>query len=115
MSFSSNELNYIVWRYLSESGFEHSAYVFAMESNLLDSDIDCTEVASGALVMMVQRGLFYAEAEFRAMANPDHTPLFDEKTDTLGLIEAGKDFFRLLEYDDHSVILDLSFTFGFNW
>ncbi|VDM53983.1 unnamed protein product [Angiostrongylus costaricensis] len=70
------------------TGFEHSAYVFAMESNLLDSDIDCTEVASGALVMMVQRGLFYAEAEFRAMANPDHTPLFDEKTDTLGLIEA---------------------------
>lgn len=36
------------------AGFEHSAYVFAMESNLVDSDIDCTEVASGALVMMVQ-------------------------------------------------------------
>ncbi|EYC44892.1 hypothetical protein Y032_0446g1600 [Ancylostoma ceylanicum] len=88
MSFSSNELNYIVWRYLTESGFEHSAYVFSMESNLLDSDIDCTEVASGALVMMVQRGLFYAEAEFRAMANPDHALLLEEKTDTLGLIEA---------------------------
>uniref|UniRef100_A0A0N4W1C8 WD_REPEATS_REGION domain-containing protein n=1 Tax=Haemonchus placei TaxID=6290 RepID=A0A0N4W1C8_HAEPC len=60
-----------------------------LESNLVDSDIDCTEVASGALVMMVQRGLFYAEAEFRAMANPDNTPMLDEKTDTLGLIEAG--------------------------
>lgn len=34
MSFSSDEVNYLVYRYLQESGFTHSAYVFGMESHV---------------------------------------------------------------------------------
>lgn len=34
MSFNSDEVNYLVYRYLQESGFAHSAYVFGIESHV---------------------------------------------------------------------------------
>ncbi|CAJ0593261.1 unnamed protein product [Cylicocyclus nassatus] len=66
MSFTSSELNYVVWRYLHESGFHHSAYVFGNESKLLDFTPPFMDLPSGSLVMLVQRGLYYTDAELRA-------------------------------------------------
>ena len=36
VAFSSDELNYLVYRYLLESGFEHSGFVFGNESDVLN-------------------------------------------------------------------------------
>ncbi|KAK6727202.1 hypothetical protein RB195_005111 [Necator americanus] len=69
MSFTSNELNYLVWRYLHESGFEHTAFVFGHESELNGSAIVSSEVPSGSLVSIVQRGLYYIDAEVKAYNN----------------------------------------------
>ncbi|CAL7943581.1 unnamed protein product [Xylocopa violacea] len=42
MSFSSDEVNFLVYRYLQESGFQHSAYTFGIESHISQSE-DGTE------------------------------------------------------------------------
>ena len=44
MSFSTDEVNFLVYRYLQESGFCHSAFVFGQESHISQSNIN------GALV-----------------------------------------------------------------
>lgn len=36
VAFTSDELNYLIYRYLLESGFEHSAYSFGFESDVLN-------------------------------------------------------------------------------
>eukprot|EP01130_Rhizamoeba_saxonica_P015504 TRINITY_DN6972_c0_g1_i1.p1 TRINITY_DN6972_c0_g1~~TRINITY_DN6972_c0_g1_i1.p1 ORF type:complete len:474 (-),score=78.85 TRINITY_DN6972_c0_g1_i1:73-1494(-) len=64
MSFSSDELNYLIYRYLKESGFEHTCFTFAAESKTLeDSSINPQDVLPGALVNVIQKGLLYMEVE----------------------------------------------------
>ena len=63
MSFSSDEVNYLVYRYLQESGFTHSAYVFGMESHVQSSNINGSLVPPAALLSIIQKGLQYTEAE----------------------------------------------------
>jgi transducin (beta)-like 1 len=63
MSILSDELNYLVYRYLQESGFQHSAFIFAVESNVMTSNINGSQVPPGALVAAVQKGLQYVQAE----------------------------------------------------
>lgn len=36
VAFTSDELNYLVYRYLVESGFTHAAYTFGLESDVLN-------------------------------------------------------------------------------
>ena len=52
MSFSTDEVNFLVYRYLQESGFSHSAYVFGQESHISQSNIN------GALVPPRSVGLY---------------------------------------------------------
>lgn len=63
MSFSSDEVNYIVYRYLQESGFVHSAYTFGIESHINSSNINGSLVPPSALLSIIQKGLQYTEAE----------------------------------------------------
>eukprot|EP01136_Pigoraptor_vietnamica_P023709 Opistho-1_new@76103 len=63
MSVTSDEVNYLVYRYLLESGFVHAAYTFGNESHISRSNINGAEVPPGALVTMMQKGLQYVEAE----------------------------------------------------
>ncbi|XP_037088650.1 F-box-like/WD repeat-containing protein TBL1XR1-B [Pollicipes pollicipes] len=63
MSFTSDELNFLVYRYLQESGFSHSAYTFGMESHIAQSNINGALVPPAALINIVQKGLQYTEAE----------------------------------------------------
>lgn len=63
MSFSSDEVNYLIYRYLQESGFTHSAYVFGMESHVQSSNINGSLVPPAALLSIIQKGLQYTEAE----------------------------------------------------
>lgn len=63
MSFSSDEVNFLVYRYLQESGFTHSAYTFGIESHIAQSNINGALVPSAALLSIIQKGLQYTEAE----------------------------------------------------
>ncbi|TRY64040.1 hypothetical protein TCAL_06278 [Tigriopus californicus] len=63
MSFSTDEVNFLVYRYLHETGFYHSAYVFGQESHISQSNINGALVPPKALISIVQKGLLYVEAE----------------------------------------------------
>jgi len=63
MSITSDELNFLVFRYLHESGFPHSAYLFGMESHIAQSNINGKLVPPAALISMIQKGIQYVEAE----------------------------------------------------
>lgn len=63
MSFSSDEVNYLVYRYLLESGFTHAAYTFGIESHISQSNINGSMVPPAALLNIIQKGLQYTEAE----------------------------------------------------
>ncbi|RDX90712.1 WD40 repeat-containing protein HOS15, partial [Mucuna pruriens] len=62
-SISSAELNYLVFRYLQESGFTHAAFTFGYEAGINKCSIDGNLVPSNALVTFVQKGLQYFEME----------------------------------------------------
>eukprot|EP01090_Pellita_catalonica_P007238 TRINITY_DN1784_c0_g1_i1.p2 TRINITY_DN1784_c0_g1~~TRINITY_DN1784_c0_g1_i1.p2 ORF type:complete len:515 (-),score=62.67 TRINITY_DN1784_c0_g1_i1:32-1576(-) len=65
MSITSEELNYLVWRYLKESGFSHSSFTFASECGILSNNTaqQFQQVVPGALISFVQKGLQYAQIE----------------------------------------------------
>ncbi|ESW28748.1 hypothetical protein PHAVU_002G014600 [Phaseolus vulgaris] len=62
-TITSVELNYIVFRYLHESGFIHTAFAFGNEAGINKISIDGTLVPIGALIRLVQKGLQYLEME----------------------------------------------------
>ena len=63
MALTSDELNFLIYRYLRESGFEHSAYAFGHESFVYKSTLDGSGVPPGALISFVQKGLQYVDIE----------------------------------------------------
>ncbi|KAK4274645.1 hypothetical protein QN277_017839 [Acacia crassicarpa] len=63
ISITSAELNYLVFRYLHESGFTHSAFAFGYEAGIDKSRIDGNLVPPGALVTFIQKGIQYIELE----------------------------------------------------
>ncbi|XP_052201687.1 WD40 repeat-containing protein HOS15-like [Diospyros lotus] len=63
VSLTSAELNYLIFRYLHESGFTHSAFSLGYEAGIDKSSIDGNLVPPGALVTFVQKGIQYLELE----------------------------------------------------
>jgi transducin (beta)-like 1 len=89
MSISSDEINFLIYRYLQEngkqvllslidcvvslnfyhsndyltSGFAHSAFTFAYESLVIKSSTAQTEIPPGALITFLQKGLEYIAIE----------------------------------------------------
>ncbi|KAG5177831.1 WD40-repeat-containing domain protein [Tribonema minus] len=63
MVVSSEEINILVYRYLQESGFVHSAFTFAYESLVAKSAVDPRDVPTGALITYIQKGLAYSTIE----------------------------------------------------
>lgn len=62
-ALSSNEVNFLVYRYLLESGFGHAAFVFGCESDVDRVDVDGKDVPVGALVSFIQKGFQMMEIE----------------------------------------------------
>lgn len=65
MSLTSDEVNLLVYRYLQESGFIHSAFSFGNESHIFrtaSSNVS-KDIQPGALINFLQKGLLYLEAE----------------------------------------------------
>ncbi|KAF6003591.1 Transducin (beta)-like 1 X-linked receptor 1 [Cyanidiococcus yangmingshanensis] len=62
-TITSEEVNYLIFRYLLESGYTHAAFTFGHEALVLESGIDGLGVPPGALLGFLQRGVSYAEIE----------------------------------------------------
>lgn len=60
---TSDVLNYLVMRYLQESGFSHTAFVFGHESDVTRTSVDPNNVPPGSLITFIQKGLQYLELE----------------------------------------------------
>ena len=62
MSIMSDEVNFLVYRYLQESGYLHSAFSFGHECHIQNaiqkSNINGALVPPGALVNIIQKGNF---------------------------------------------------------
>lgn len=84
MSFTSDEVNFLVYRYLQESGFHHSAYSFGIESHISQSNINGALVPPAALLNIIQKGLQYTAAEITLGDNGTENRL----TESLSLIDA---------------------------
>ncbi len=74
MSITSDEINYLILRYLQESGllrfndvsitgFVHTAFSFQNESMIGNANINGSGVQPGALISYIQKGLQYREIE----------------------------------------------------
>ena len=57
------KVNFLVYRYLQESGFVHSSFTFAYESLVMKSSVATAEVPPGALISLLQKGLQYVDVE----------------------------------------------------
>lgn len=62
-ALSSDEVNFLIYRYLLEAGFTHSAFVFGCESTVSKVNIDGKDVPIGALVSFIQKGFQFMELE----------------------------------------------------
>lgn len=62
-ALSSNEVNFLVYRYLLESGFGHAAFTFGCESDVDRIDVEGKDVPVGALVSFIQKGFQMMEIE----------------------------------------------------
>lgn len=67
-SLTSDQVNYLVWRYLQESGFRESACKFQVESKV-DKNGFGPRIRTGTLINLIQRGLQYLECA--ALVNKD--------------------------------------------
>lgn len=68
LSVTAEEVNFLVYRYLQESGFAHSAFSFAHESLVgRTRPRNSSSIPPGALVMFLQKGLQYIGMEETVM------------------------------------------------
>ncbi|GAV53393.1 hypothetical protein ZYGR_0AI06770 [Zygosaccharomyces rouxii] len=64
MSMTSEELNYLIWRYFQESGNAVSALALQDETKVLEFDNKYKHlIPIGTLVNLVQKGILYTESE----------------------------------------------------
>lgn len=63
MSFTTDEVNLLVHRYLVESGYSHAAFTFYTEGGLDRTNLRAADVPPGALVAYLQKGLEYVSIE----------------------------------------------------
>ncbi|KAL8246998.1 hypothetical protein R6Q59_008214 [Mikania micrantha] len=76
-SFSSRELDYMVYRYLQESGFVNSAYNLGNEAAIeKETSADVTSAPASNLITLVQKGLQYIEMEANMTRDADEDFIF---------------------------------------
>ncbi|AMD18751.1 HBL151Wp [Eremothecium sinecaudum] len=79
MSITSEELNYLIWRYLQEAGHEVSALALQEETRLLEFDEMFKEhIPIGTLVNLVQKGILYTESELLVRYDGEVAPVDKE-------------------------------------
>eukprot|EP00049_Salpingoeca_infusionum_P019209 m.360814 g.360814 ORF g.360814 m.360814 type:complete len:488 (-) comp19173_c0_seq1:455-1918(-) len=89
MSIESDHINYLIYRYLLESGFQHSSFTFGEESGVLRHSVSSTPIPRGSLIAHLQRALNYVQAEVNLTDDGRPADLDDLETiDALDLIES---------------------------
>ena len=82
LSVTAEEINFLVYRYLQESGFAHSAFSFSHESLVgRTRPRNSSSIPPGALVMFLQKGLQYIgmeESLMREMRSGDSSSAHTE-------------------------------------
>ncbi|KAH0794653.1 F-box-like/WD repeat-containing protein TBL1XR1 [Histomonas meleagridis] len=69
------EINKIIWRYMNENGFQHSAFIFKKESMLDSFDSTDSQIPSNTLITLLQKALLFNRLEKiikEAKSNPEH-------------------------------------------
>jgi transducin (beta)-like 1 len=69
--------------FVIETGFQHSAYTFGIESHISQSNINGALVPPAALLSIIQKGLQYTEAEISVGDDGSERPM-----ESLSLIDA---------------------------
>ncbi|KAG5419728.1 hypothetical protein I9W82_001608 [Candida metapsilosis] len=80
MSLTSTELNYLIWRYFQEAGYDLSAFTFDRQSQCskyehAENENIIEKIEPGCLVDLVQKGILYTIAEADAKDDSDYTLL----------------------------------------
>lgn len=89
MSLDSDHINYLVYRYLQESGFQHTSFTFGQESGIVRMKVAQIAVPPGSLILALQRALNYSQAEVNLTESGQPAELDDLETiDALTLIES---------------------------
>ncbi|XP_006657641.1 WD40 repeat-containing protein HOS15 [Oryza brachyantha] len=70
-AITSAELNFLIFRYLQESGFVHAAFTLGYEAGIHKGGIDGNLIPPGALITIVQKGLQYIELEANTDENDE--------------------------------------------
>lgn len=94
MSLTSDEMNYLVYRYLLESGFTHAAFALGHESRVdgarvADGD---GKIPPGALIAFVQKGLQYCELEANLNEVRDFRNYFASSSSSRAWARVGEGF-----------------------
>lgn len=64
-TLTSDEVNFLIYRYLQESGFKHSSFTFGNESQVNRVNLNGKEIPPGGLISFLQKGIQYMEVEAR--------------------------------------------------
>lgn len=91
MSIDADHINYLVYRYLQESGFQHSSFTFGQESGIVRMKVAQIKIPPGSLIASLQRALNYSQAEVNLTETGRPADLDDlEAIDALTLIESAQ-------------------------
>ncbi|CCH45983.1 putative WD repeat-containing protein [Wickerhamomyces ciferrii] len=109
MSINSDEVNYLVWRYLQESGLEVSAFALSDESTVQKFDKRYGEsIPIGSLVNLLQKGILYSQADQLVKQNGDvqEDKFYDEKFSVFHALNADSGINPPLESKDRFAKID---------
>ena len=76
MTVTADEINYLVHRYLEESGCPHTAFIFGSECRLGKANIQATQLPPQALLTILKKGMLYMQMEkgINEKAKTDDSP-----------------------------------------
>ena len=63
MSIAQDELNFLIYRYMQENGFQHSAFLFESEALIDTSNANQSHVPPNSLITLLQKALQYMKLE----------------------------------------------------
>ncbi|KAI5968597.1 hypothetical protein CANMA_002342 [Candida margitis] len=80
MSLTSRELNYLIWRYFQEAGYDLSAFTFDRQSQCskyehAENEKIIEKIEPGCLVDLVQKGILYTIADSDSKGDSDYSLL----------------------------------------
>lgn len=57
LHITAEEINFILYQYLQESGFSHSAYTFGKECNIIENKYRHFHIPAGMLIVFLEKAL----------------------------------------------------------